>query len=79
VVRLVAFGALLSTGAGVILGVWTALAVTRLISTLLYQVNPRDPPAFASACLIMIAASLAACLFPAWRATRIDPALALHF
>ena len=79
VVQFVAFRAFLLTGAGVVLGLGTALAITRLISSLLYQVNPRDPPAFASACVIMIAASLAACLFPAWRATRIDPARALHF
>jgi ABC-type lipoprotein release transport system permease subunit len=45
---------------------------------LLYKVSPRDPLAFGSAFVVMIVASLAACLWPAWRATRTDPVRALR-
>jgi ABC-type lipoprotein release transport system permease subunit len=45
---------------------------------LLYKVSPRDPAAFAVAFLIMTTVSLAACLLPAWRATRTDPLRALR-
>src|SRR5437879_612116 len=58
--------------AGVVLGTAAALALTRLIEHLLYQVSPRDPLAFGWALLVMAVASSAACFLPAWRATRID-------
>jgi len=78
VFRLVASHALSLTTGGVLLGAVAALALTRLIGNLLYQVNPHDPLAFGSAFLVMMIASLAACLLPAWRATRTDPARALR-
>jgi ABC-type antimicrobial peptide transport system permease subunit len=62
------------TGAGVVLGVIVALALTRLLGHLLYKVSPRDPLVFGSAFLVMSIATIAACLLPAWRATRTDPA-----
>ena len=45
---------------------------------LLYKVSPRDPLVFGSACVVMMAASLAACFLPAWHATRTDPCQALR-
>jgi putative ABC transport system permease protein len=45
---------------------------------MLYNVSPRDPLAFGSALVVITIASLAACFFPAWRATRIDPTQALR-
>jgi macrolide transport system ATP-binding/permease protein len=66
------------TAAGVLLGTAAALGLTRLLGNLLFNVSPRDPLAFASAFLVMILASLTACFFPAWRASRIDPARALR-
>ena len=64
--------------AGIALGAAAALMATRLMGDLLYKVSPRDPAAFVYAfCLLAIAAS-AACLLPAWRATRIDPVRALR-
>jgi ABC-type antimicrobial peptide transport system permease subunit len=66
------------TAGGVALGAAAALGLTRLLGNLLYQVSPRDPLAFGSACLVMITASLAACFLPAWRAARTDPAQALR-
>jgi predicted permease len=76
--RLVISQGLLLTAGGVILGVAVALGTTRLLGYLLYQVSPRDPLAFGSACLVMLIAALAACFFPAWRATRTDPVRALR-
>jgi predicted lysophospholipase L1 biosynthesis ABC-type transport system permease subunit len=64
--------------AGVVLGVAVALGTTRLLGYLLYQVSPRDPLAFGSALVVMAITSLAACIFPAWRATRTDPVRALR-
>jgi len=78
VFRLVASHALALTGGGVVIGAGAALALTRLIGNLLYKVNPHDPLAFGSACVVMTGASLAACLLPAWRATRTDPVQALR-
>jgi predicted permease len=78
VFRLVTSQALALTGGGVVLGAGAALALTRLIGNLLYKVNPRDPLAFGSACVVLTIASLAACFLPAWRATRTDPARALR-
>ena len=66
------------TGVGVLLGIVVALGTTRLLGNLLYRVSPRDPAAFGSALVVMTVASLAACFWPAWRATRTDPARALR-
>ena len=71
------YGVLL-TGIGVALGATAALGTTRLLGDLLYQVSPRDPLAFVSAGAVLAVASLAACAFPAWRATRTNPAVALR-
>jgi predicted permease len=66
------------TAAGVALGLVVALGSTRLMGNLLYKVSPRDPSAFAAALAVMAIAALAACLLPAWRATRTDPVRALR-
>jgi predicted permease len=77
-VRLVVSHGLALTGAGVLLGAVAALALTRLIGKLLYDVDPRSPLAFGLALLLMAVIALAACFLPAWRATRIDPARVLR-
>jgi macrolide transport system ATP-binding/permease protein len=66
------------TAGGVLLGAAAALQLTRLMGYLLYQVSPRDPLAFGSALVVIVVASLAACVVPAWRATRTDPLGALR-
>jgi predicted permease len=76
--RRVLFSGLLLTGGGVLCGAAAALGLTRLLGTLLFDVNPRDPGTFALAFVTMAAASLLACLVPAWRATRTDPVVALR-
>jgi macrolide transport system ATP-binding/permease protein len=78
VMRLVLSRGLLLTTTGIVIGVALALLLTRLLGNILYQVSPRDPLAFGSALVVITIASLAACLLPAWRATRVDPARVLR-
>ena len=66
------------TAIGIAIGMISAVILTRLMGNLLYHVSPRDPLAFASALAVITIVSLAACFFPAWRATRIDPTEALR-
>ncbi len=76
--RLVMSRGLALTAAGIVGGTAAALASTRLLGYLLYNVSPRDPLSFGSAFLVIMVASLAACFLPAWRATRTDPLQALR-
>jgi putative ABC transport system permease protein len=69
---------LLLTTAGVILGAVGALQLTRLLGYLLYGVSPRDPRSFGLAFVVIAVVALAACIVPAWRATRTDPLHALR-
>jgi predicted permease len=64
--------------AGIVMGVLGALALTRLLSTLLYSVTPTDPVTFTTAPAILLFVAALACLIPALRASRIDPMLALR-
>ncbi len=68
--RLSAFGA--------IAGLAGALAASRLVSGLLHGISPADPLSYASSVLAAIAVALAATYFPARRAMRIDPVIALR-
>jgi putative ABC transport system permease protein len=63
---------------GPLLGTGAALALTRLIGTLLYGVTPSDPLTYSVAALTLAVAALMACLMPALRAARIDPAVTLR-
>ncbi len=64
--------------AGVLVGLAGAIALTRLLRTELYQTSPVDPLVLSSVLAVQLAAAGAACVLPAWRATRIDPATALR-
>jgi predicted permease len=66
------------TAVGVLCGAATGLVLTRLFGKLLYDVSPNDPLAFAWAVAVMTITSVVACLLPAWRATRTDPARVLR-
>ena len=76
--RLVMSRGLALTATGIVAGTVAALALTRLLGYLLYNVSPRDPLSFGSAFVVITIASLAACFLPAWRATRTDPLQALR-
>jgi len=66
------------TAAGVLVGVAGALALTRTIKSLLFEVSATDPVVFTSIPLLLVFVSLLACYTPARRATRVDPLLALR-
>jgi putative ABC transport system permease protein len=64
---------------GMAIGMAAALAVTRVLSSFLYNVKPRDPWTFASVAVLLSLVALLACYLPARRATRVDPAIALRY
>jgi putative ABC transport system permease protein len=64
--------------AGLAAGAMAALAIGRSVASLLFQVSPRDPLAFTAAAAVLLLVSVAACLVPARRATRVDPTEALR-
>jgi putative ABC transport system permease protein len=70
--------ALLQLGIGLPIGVAGAFAVGRLMQSVLAQTSGRDPVTIASIALLMAVVSLAACFWPARRATRLDPVAALR-
>jgi len=64
---------------GLTIGLLGAWALTRLMSSLLFEVSPTDPITFGAVALCVILAALLACLIPARRAIRVDPLVALRY
>ncbi|MBL8113221.1 MAG: ABC transporter permease [Acidobacteria bacterium] len=78
ILALVVKGALTPVGIGVLAGIAAALASSRLLRGLLFGVPAHDAAILTTAALSLCVAALAACLGPAMRATRIDPAKVLR-
>src|SRR5258707_712537 len=66
------------TGIGLGLGIAGTLAATRLVATLLYGLNPDDPPTLASAAATLAGVAAIAAYLPARRASKLDPMVALR-
>ena len=71
--------ALAVAGAGALAGLLGALAGSRLLTTMLFEVSPTDPVALLGACGLLLAVALLAAYVPARRATKVDPMVALRY
>jgi ABC-type antimicrobial peptide transport system permease subunit len=78
VLRLVVGHGMQLVSFGIVAGVLSALALTRLMRTLLFDVSPADPLTFIAVSLALAAVAFLAGFLPALRAARIDPVLALR-
>jgi putative ABC transport system permease protein len=77
VIQLVVRQAFALAMSGIVLGAVAAFWATRVLGTMLFQVNSRDPIAYAAAAVVLLLVALAAAWLPARRAARVDPIKAL--
>ncbi len=79
VLKLVLRSGMFLVAAGLTIGLAGAWALTRLMSTLLFEVSPTDPATFGVVALCVVLATLLACYIPARHATKVDPLIALRY
>jgi putative ABC transport system permease protein len=79
VVRMILRRGLQLVGLGLGVGLLASFAVTRVIANQLWGVSPRDPLTLGAVAIVVALAGLAACYFPARRATKVDPLVALRY
>jgi hypothetical protein len=78
VLRLVIKQGMILSSTGVAIGLAAALALTRLMESLLYEVSPTDPLTFTGIALLLSLVALVACWIPASRAAKLDPLIAFR-
>jgi predicted permease len=78
VVRLVVAGGLRVAAFGVAIGAAAAIVAGRFVTPLLFKTSPKDPAVFALVTITLLTTAVVASLVPAWRATRVDPNVALR-
>ena len=79
VLRLVISEGLILAAAGAVIGLGAALALTRVLSSLLFGVTASDELVFVGAPLVLLLSGFLACYLPAHRATRVDPMITLRY
>jgi len=79
VLKLIIKNGLTLTLLGVAIGIAGAVALTRLLTTLLFGVTPTDKPTFFVVSAVLVLVALVACYLPARRATKVDPLEALRY
>ena len=79
VTRLIIMRGMRLTAMGVGVGAIGGLALTRVLSSLLYNVKPADGPTYLFVALLLAAVALVASYVPAWRAAKVDPMVALRY
>ena len=78
VLRWIAGQGMLVVLAGIGVGLAGAVALSRVLSSLLFEIQPRDSMTFTAVAVLLSAVALKACLVPARRASRVDPIVALR-
>jgi putative ABC transport system permease protein len=78
VVRMIFNQGLIQLGVGMTVGLAFAFGISRLMSVVLFQVQPRDPAIYGGVAAVLVAVGIMACFVPANRATRVDPLVALR-
>jgi ABC-type antimicrobial peptide transport system permease subunit len=78
VIGLIMKGGAKLVGAGLAAGIAGAIVVARLIQSLLFNVTALDPLIYAAVVLLFSVVAALACFIPSWRASRIDPVVALQ-
>jgi putative ABC transport system permease protein len=78
VLRMVIEQGLLLVGAGLLIGIVAATALTRVLASLLFDTTAGDPLTLTGVAVAFLVAGIVACLGPAWRATTVDPMVALR-
>ena len=67
------------TASGLVLGICTAFALTRVLKSLLFQVSTTDAASYAAVCILFLCIAWMACYLPARRAAKVDPMVALRY
>jgi ABC-type antimicrobial peptide transport system permease subunit len=78
ILRLILFDGLRPALFGLILGLTASAGATQLIRSMLYGTAPYDPPVIVGVIVTLLLIASIACVFPAWRASRLDPVQALR-
>jgi putative ABC transport system permease protein len=78
ILKLVVGQGMILVSAGVGVGLFVSLWLTRYLASMLYEVKPADPLTYAAVAILLIGVAVLACLLPAWRAARVDPMTALR-
>ena len=78
ILSLILFDGLRPAFIGLILGLTASAGTTQLIRSMLYGTEPTDPAVIGAVILTLLLIALFACIFPAWRASRLDPMQALR-
>jgi putative ABC transport system permease protein len=79
VLRLIVGNGMTLAAAGVLLGLAGSYALTRLMTSVLFEVKPTDMTTFATVAISLLLVALLACWIPARRATKVDPLVALRY
>ena len=78
IVKLILGKGVVVSAVGILVGVFFARSTASVMATLLYGVRPHDPAVFIVAPLLLLAVAVLASYIPAWRATKVDPMIALR-
>jgi len=78
ILSMVLKGGLIPAGIGLALGLFGSFALSRTLSTFLYETSAVDPITYVAVSFLLIAVTVIACLAPARRASRVDPISALR-